>query len=152
VRDARHSAVWNVNRNCPGGSFRTKSKGTPSPSVPASLHTSVQEQEVSHLATLVRANEGCVSWTYVIWSMLVAVGFSMLAYFRDINFGLTWSLGGDLKWRGVQWKARTAAKVLNRPCNKPIRHLSFRDRSDQNTRLLRPGLVGSTCHVHMRIE
>jgi len=35
---------------------------------------------------------------------------------------------------------------------KPIRHLSFRDPSDLNTRLLRPGLVESTCRVHMRSE
>ena len=36
--------------------------------------------------------------------------------------------------------------------NKPIRHFGFRDRSDLNTRLLRPGLVESTCRVHMRSE
>src|SRR6218665_2877436 len=33
-----------------------------------------------------------------------------------------------------------------------IRHLSFRARSDLNTRLLRPGVVESTCRVHMRSE
>src|SRR6218665_3706900 len=36
--------------------------------------------------------------------------------------------------------------------NKPIRHPSFWDPSDQNTRLLRPGLVESTCCVHVRRE
>ena len=35
---------------------------------------------------------------------------------------------------------------------KPIRHLSFRDRSGLNARLLRHELVDSTCHVHMRSE
>jgi len=33
-----------------------------------------------------------------------------------------------------------------------VRHFSFRDWSDLNTRLHRPGLVESTCRVHMRSE
>ena len=33
---------------------------------------------------------------------------------------------------------------------KPFRHLSFEDRSDLNTLILRPGLVESTCRVHLR--
>ena len=36
--------------------------------------------------------------------------------------------------------------------NKSFRHLSFRNWSDLNTLLLRPGLVELTCHVHMRTE
>ena len=37
-------------------------------------------------------------------------------------------------------------------CLQPIRHLSFRDRSDLNTKLFRSGLVESTCRVHMHSE
>jgi len=38
--------------------------------------------------------------------------------------------------------------------NKPFRHLSFRDRFDPNTLMLRHGLVESRCRVglHMRSE
>ena len=42
--------------------------------------------------------------------------------------------------------------ALNKCCNKPIRYLSFRDRSDLTARLLLPKLVDSTCRVHMRSE
>ena len=54
----------------------------------------------------------------------------------------------------IQLETKTMEYLENENhCNssdKPFRHLSFWDRSDLNTLVLRPGLVESTCRVHMR--
>jgi len=40
-----------------------------------------------------------------------------------------------------------AYNITKQTPNKPFRHLSFRVRSDLNTRLFRPGLIESTYHA-----
>jgi len=68
---ARHSTIWNVNRNCHNGSFHKKSKGTQSLSIPAPLHP------WSHIMKRLKVNAGSLLWITVFATCFITSAAAM---------------------------------------------------------------------------